>query len=562
MVGIVCVAITNAIALAQPLVLRRAVDDLYRGVTAEKLGRYALVLFAISVVSGLFSFLMRQRLTGIARRVESDLRDELFTHLLRLPRATFDRRPVGDLMARATDDLDAVQMMLGPGILYLVNTVVRVLLCVGFMLSISRRVTLESLIPLPFVSLLVWFFGDRMHSQFEALQARWSEISGRAQESLSGVRIVRAFAHEDAEVAEFERLNRDYRDQNLSRIRMSGFFPPALALLSGLAALLGLTLGGREVVAGHMTLGQFVAFTVYLAMLNWPVVALGWVIHLFQRGIASFARVAALLDERPTRRVAPRARSTAVPRGALEFRDLWFAYPGARGPALRGITFEVPAGATLGIVGPTGSGKSTLLSLIARVYDPPRGSVLLDGVDVLDHDLLALRRAIALVPQEPVLFSETLADNIAYAAPASRRDAIVRAARIAQLEDDALRLPDGFDTLVGERGVTLSGGQRQRACIARALLAGGAVLLLDDSLSSVDGPTEERLLAGLGARRPPVTTLRVSHRVSAVRDADLIIVLAGGTMVECGRHDALVAHRGAYARLVREQQLEAELEAS
>ncbi len=542
--------------------LRHAVDDLYRGVTAEKLGRYALVLFAISAVSGVFSFVMRQRIVGIARRVESDLRTDLFTHLLRLPRATFDRHATGDLVSRATDDLEAVQMMLGPGILYLANTIVRVVLCVGFMLAISPRVTAFALIPLPFVSLLGWLFGDRMHRRYAGLQQRWSEIQGRVQENLAGVRVVRAFAREDREIEEFERLNRAYLDQNLSLIRMSGFFQPALALLSGLAALLGLVLGGREVIAGHLTLGQFVAFTVYLAMLNWPVVALGWVLHLFQRGHASFARVAALLDERPARRGPPRSVRAAAVRGHLEFRDVWFAYPGASAPTLRGVTFEVPAGGSVGIVGPTGSGKSTLLALAARIYEPPRGSVLLDGTDVLDVDLMTLRRAVGLVPHDPVLFTDTLADNIAYAVPSASSAAVERAATLARLAEDVHRFPDGYATRVGERGITLSGGQRQRAGIARALLAASPVLLLDDSLSSLDAATEESLLGALRAVRPGPTLLLVSHRVSAVRDLDLIVVLDAGAMVECGRHDALVARGGAYARLVREQQLEAELEAS
>jgi len=559
---VVCIALANALALAQPQILRIAIDDLYEGVTAEKLGRYAIILFALSLAAGTFNYFMRQTVIGISRHIEFDLRDDLFEHLLRLPVSFFQRRPTGDLMSRATNDLAAVRTMLGPGFMNLVNTIVRAMIAVGFMLAISPRITLYALLPLPCVSLTAWFYGDRIHRRFEEIQAQFSAMSAHVQENLAGVRVVRAFANEDAETRAFKRLNEDYLDRNLRLIRTSGLFYPTLAFLSGIAALLGLYLGGREVIAGRITLGQFVAFTIYLGMLNWPMLALGWVINLFQRGSASFDRIVELLDATPEIESRPAAIVPASCRGELEFRDLHFTYPGASVPALRGVSFRVPAGATIALVGHTGSGKSTLLAIIPRVQDPPAGSVFLDGVDVRELDLAWLRNQVAFATQDPLLFSETVANNIAYGAPDAPRADIERAVAMARLDGDVARFPRGYDTLVGERGITLSGGQRQRACIARALLLGSPILLLDDCLSSVDTDTEEGILRALREHARGRTTLIVSHRVSTVRAADTILVLEDGVVAERGTHEELIRLGGRYANLVREQQLEEEIEAS
>jgi ATP-binding cassette subfamily B protein len=548
-------------------VLRFAVDDLYRGVTAEKLGRYAVILFVIAVVSGLFKFWMRLTVIGISRHVEFDLRNELFAHLQRLPLQYFQRARTGEIMSRATNDMAAVRMMLGPGLMYLVNTVVVALVSIGFMLTISPRLTALSLLPLPLVSLTVWLFGERIHRRFEEIQARFATISARVQENLAGVRVVRAFAREDRELEDFRALNREYLDKNLALINTSGFLNPGLAFLSGIAALLALYLGGRQVVAGHITLGQFVAFTVYLGMLNWPMVALGWVVNLIQRGLASYRRILEILDAPPAEHrlvaspPAP-AREVARVRGEIEFRHLTFTYPGANRPALRDVSFSVAAGRTVAIVGRTGSGKSTLLAMLPRLFEPPPGAVFLDGRDVRAWELGALRRQIGMAPQDPFLFSATLAENIAYGVEHADAPAIERVATIAGLDGDARAFPAGYATRVGERGITLSGGQKQRATIARAVLRDAPLLLLDDCLSSVDTQTEETILRGLRGEMARRTTLIIAHRVSTVREADEIIVLDDGVIRERGTHAQLIAHGGPYAALVRQQQLEEELEAS
>ena len=557
-----CVVLANLIGLSQPQVLRIAVDDLYRGVTAAKLGRYAVWIFAIALAAGLFRYFMRKIVISISRHIEFDLRNDLFAHLQKLPVSYYHAHRTGDLMARATNDLSAVRMLLGPAIMYLVNTLLGTALALAFMINISPRLTLFALIPMPFVSLSMWYFGDRIHRRFEKIQEDFAALTARVQENLAGVRVVRAFGREAGELAAFDAANNEYLNKNLQLVQISAMFDPSLALFTGLAALLALWLGGLEVIQGRITIGEFVAFTAYLGTLNWPMVALGWVVNLFQRGMASFARLAQILDAPVTIANLPGAVRPAAARGEIEFRALTFTHDGAARPALDDVTIRVPAGATIAVVGRTGSGKSTLLSLLTRTLDPPAGTVFLDGIDVRTCDLTWLREQVSLVPQDVFLFSETVADNIAYGVAQAERPAIEAAARTAGLTEDVQGFPAGFDTMVGERGITLSGGQRQRVAIARALLRNAPVLLLDDCLSSVDAHTEEQILGGLRPEMRRRTTLIVAHRVSTVRDADRIIVLEDGRVAESGTHDQLLARGGRYAALAREQQIEQELEAS
>ena len=561
--GIACVALSNVVQLAQPQVLRYAIDDLYAGVTAEKLGRYALYVLAIAALAGILRFGMRHWVIGISRRLEFDLRNELFAHLQRMPLQWFQHRRTGEIMSIATNDMAAVRMMLGPGVMYTVNTLTVGILSVSFMVAISPRLAFYSLLPLPLVSLSVWWFGDRIHRRFERVQERMAELSAHVQENLAGLRVVRAFGVEGRETRRFETLSEDYREGHLGLITISGVFQPSLAFWSGVGALLAIWIGGREVIRGHITLGQFVAFTVYLGMLNWPMVALGWVINIFQRGMASYRRIRELLSEPPAIESRPAAvRPARAARGELEFRDLTYHYPGTTRPVLSHVSFHVPPGTTVALVGRTGSGKSTVLALPSRVFDPPPGTVFVDGHDVRDLDLAWLRQQIASVPQDPFLFSATVAANIAYGVPAEDAAAIERAAQVAHLSGDVAAFSAGFATRIGERGITLSGGQRQRTAIARAVLRDAPILLLDDCLSSVDTQTEEAILDGLRGEMRRRTTLIVSHRVSTVREADLILVFEHGAIVERGRHAELLARGGPYAALHRAQQLEEEIAAS
>jgi ATP-binding cassette subfamily B protein len=560
--GGVCILLANFIALIQPQVLRLAVDDLYHGVTAQKLARYAVILLVIAVGSGIFKYLMREVVIGISRHIEFDLRNDFFARLQSLSQSYFHRTRTGEIMSRGTNDLAAVRMMIGPGIMYLVNTAAVGLVSLVLMVHISLKLTVLSLLPLPLVSFAVQFFGDRIHHRFEAIQEVFAQISARVQENLSGVRVVRAYTREVHEVESFAGLNQDYVRKNLGLIQSWGVFYPALAFLTGLAALLALYLGGREVVAQRITLGEFVAFTVYLGMLNWPMIALGSVINMIQRGTASLRRLLEVLDEPPAITSAPGAVRPASCSGTIEFRHLTFVYPGATRPALRDLNLAVPAGATVALVGRTGCGKSTALALLPRVFEPPPGTVFLDGRDVRALDLDWLRAQIGYVQQEPFLFSATVAENVAYGAPDAPRTDVEWAARLAALTADVERLPERFETRVGERGVTLSGGQKQRVAIARALLRRAPILLLDDCLSSVDTETEEAILEGLRVQMRDRTALLVSHRVSTVRHADQIVVLAEGAIAERGTHDELVRRGGRYAELALQQQLEEELEAS
>ena len=560
--GGLALLLNNAIWILFPQVIGRAINDLNVGVTQHKIVTYSLALIAIALSKGIFQFLMRWILIGISREIEFDLRNDLFKHLESLSYSYYQRTRVGDIMARATNDLNAVRMLLGPAIMYTANTIIFTAGALAFMLNISPRLTLFAFLPLPAASILVQYFCRRIHERFERIHATFSDISARAQENFSGARLVRAYVQEQAEIELFESANQEYISRSLKLVRLIGMLWPTLETLLGLAIILVLWLGGREVLLGRMNVGQFVAYNTYMVQLTWPVIALGWVINLFQRGTASLGRINEIFSEKPTitdAAVAPGLKHLSDMRGDLELRDLTFSYP-TGGKVLKSINLHIPAGTSLAIVGPTGSGKSTLVSLIPRIYDAPQGTLLLDGREISEFALETLRRNIGFVPQETFLFSTSICENIAFGVEHAPDADVERAAEAASLAQDIAEFPQKYATIVGERGLTLSGGQKQRTAIARAIIRNPRILILDDALASVDTYTEERILTHLRDIMRGRTTIFISHRVSTVRAADQIAVLHGGSIVELGTHDELLARDGYYADLYNKQLLEEELE--
>jgi ATP-binding cassette, subfamily B, multidrug efflux pump len=559
-VGTICVFCNNGVWILFPLVLRRAIDDLRQGVNHQKLLTYSLLLLAVAATKGIFQFLTRWIMIGISREIEFDLRNDLFRHLETLSYSYYQRTRTGDIMARATNDLNAVRMLLGPAIMYSANTFVFTAGALVFMLSISPKLTLYAFFPLPVVSIVVQYFGRLIHERFEYIQAMFSEISARAQENFSGARVIRAYVQEEPEIAAFETSNREYINRSLKLVRLMGMLWPTLETMLGLAIVLVLWLGGREVLSGRITVGSFVAFNTYMVQLTWPVIALGWVINIFQRGTASMGRINEILVEKPE--IGDSSEIKAVggsPQitGEIEFRGLNFAYNGV--PVLHDINLRIPAGSSLAIVGPTGSGKTTLVSLIPRIYDAAPGSVWIDGKPVREYPIASLRHQIGFVPQETFLFSETVRENIAFGKEDATDEEVRSAAEAANIATDIEEFPEQYKTMVGERGITLSGGQKQRTAIARAIIRNPRILILDDALSSVDTHTEDKILNHLREIMQDRTTIFISHRVSTVRNADKIAVLHAGRIVELGTHDELLARNGYYSDLYNKQLLEEEL---
>ena len=570
--GLACVFGTASVSLLSPLVLKYAIDDLSAMVTRGKLAQYAGLLLGIAVIGGCFRFLSRRVIVGVSREIEYDLRNDFYAHLQRLSVSYFQSVRTGDIMSRATNDLSAVRMMVGPAIMYSMSTLIVFVVAIVMMLSIDMRLTLIALVPLPLVTLSVKFFGAAIHRRFEHIQAQLSEISAIVQESLSGVRVIRAYGQERAELDRFAQANQEYLNRNRGLIMLQGLFSPSLSLFLGLSALFVLWLGSRSVVFERISVGEFVAFNAYLVMLSWPVIAFGWITNMLQRGMASWKRILPILDTVPeitdtTQTTNPEQVESI--KGRLELRHLTFAYGDGDGsPVLRDVSLRIDPGQTVALVGATGSGKSTLLNLIPRLYDPPPGTVFLDDVDVRELPLASLRGAIGFVPQEPFLFSDTIAENIAFGSFDKTTDKaldqieVQRMAAVANLDTDIKEFSNEYQTIVGERGITLSGGQKQRTAIARALMVDPRIIILDDALSAVDTYTEERILSQLNSELRDRTALIVSHRISTVRQADLIVVLQDGSVVERGSHDELLAYGGVYADLHRKQLLEDELATS
>ncbi len=553
---------SNAIWVMFPEVIRRAVDDMTQHLSYRGILLYAGLLVAVALSKGIFLFLTRWVLIGISRDIEYDIRNDLFQVLERQSPSYFQENRTGDIMARATNDLNAVRMLLGPAIMYSANTLLFTVGALVFMVRISPWLTLLAFVPLPAASILVQYFGRRIHERFERIQAMYSDISAQVQENVAGARLVRAFAQEDAEIRAFEHANTEYIRRALLLVRLMGMLWPTLEFMLGLSLVVVLLVGGHEVISHRISVGAFVAFTTYMAMLTWPVIALGWVVNLVQHGTASVTRIHEILIAEPSisdATLPATGPATTEIFGDIEFRNLSFTYDNGTAPVLRNINLRIPAGSSFAIVGPTGSGKTTLVRLIPRLLEVERGMLLLDGRSVMDYPLAMERRAIGFVPQETFLFSQSIRENIAFGAPDAPEEEILKAAGTAHIRDEILEFPKGFDTLVGERGITLSGGQKQRTAIARALVRDPRILILDDALSSVDTYTEERILNGLAEAMRGRTTIFISHRVSTVRHADQIAVLVNGSIVELGTHDELIARNGYYTELHEKQMLEEEL---
>jgi ATP-binding cassette subfamily B protein len=592
--GSLAVLCTNGIMVQAPRIIERIVDDLNHGVTHGKLLGWCWLLVAVALSKGIFQFLTRWIMIGISREIEFDLRNDLFRHLESLDPGFYQRTRTGDIMARATNDLNAVRNLLGPGIMYSANTVVFTTAALFYMIHISPKLTLWAFLPLPVASILVQYFGALIHQRFERIQAKFSDISARAQENFSGARLIRAYAQEESEIALFERENTDYINRSLPLARLMGMLWPTLELMLGFALVIVLWVGGQEVLRHRISVGGFVAFTAYMLQLTFPIIALGWVLNIFQRGTASMGRIEEILVQKPAIADEPSACgrngdpcrvpatatiTNAAIRGEIEFRNLSFAYsrqarlsesqPGvtplssaveAGATVLRNVNLKIPAGTSLAIVGPTGSGKSTLVSLIPRLADAAPGSVLIDGRPIREYSLESLRRSIGFVPQETFLFSASIRENIAFGVENASDEQVRRAAAIASIACDIEGFPEQYETMVGERGLTLSGGQKQRTAIARAVIREPRILVLDDALASVDTHTEDQILNGLRELMHGRTTIFISHRVSTVRNADRIAVLHQGHIVEYGTHDELLALNGYYTALHDKQQLEEELE--
>ena len=555
-IGATMVLLTNVVAVIFPWILRNAIDQLYQEISRDILLYYALLMIAASILEGIFRFLMRRILIGVSRKIEYDLRNDLFAHLQSLSPSFYQRNPTGDIMSRATNDLSAVRMVLGPGIMYSINTIFTAVLTIGILVSIEARLALLSLLPLLAVSVCVKHFGKEIHKRFEKIQEQLAGLTTLAQENVSGIRVIKAYNQEEAFTERFQQANEEYVDRSLSLVKVLGVFHPMLTFLLGLSSVALLWYGGRLVIEGSITVGDFVAFMAYVAMLTWPTIALGWVINIFERGSASMGRMNQIFQSQPEIRDEHPTPISQL-KGNIEVNNLTFSYNGV--PVLKNISFQLRSGETLAIVGRTGSGKSTFVNLLCRLYRVPKGSIFIDGVDINEIPLKTLRKSVGYVPQETFLFSETIQQNIAFGRPEATFKAIQENSKISNIWPDIQAFPGQFETFVGERGITLSGGQKQRIAISRALLVDPRILILDDALSSVDTDTEEKILYRLSGEISKRTVILISHRISTVKMADQILVLEKGAIIERGTHEDLLKAEGHYATLYERQLLKEEL---
>ncbi|HCY74546.1 MAG: ABC transporter ATP-binding protein [Ignavibacterium sp.] len=559
--GVLFILISNAMTVYVPILLKDSINALQNNTNREVLLRYALLIVGTSIIGGIFRYLIRQTIIVVSREIEYDLRGDFWEHIQKLPLRYFQNNSTGNIMSHATNDINAVRMFIGPAVMYSIDTSIRLIIVVTIMISINFSLTIYALIPLPILSYGVYRVGKLIHEKYTKIQENFSQLTTRAQENFSGIRVIKSYVREANEIKRWNELSKDYLNKNMNLIRIQAVVMPILYMITGISIIVVIWMGGGKVINGEMNLGDITAFIVYLGILIWPMIAFGWVMNIIQQGEASMKRLNKILNE-PYEIQDSLSTNVSINElnGEIEFRNINFKYSDSLPDVLKNVSFKIPAGLTVAIVGHTGSGKTSLINLIPRLYDVTSGELLIDGHNVKDIPLDVLRTNIAVVQQESFLFSDTVYGNISYGLREVNKERVEEVSRIANFHKDVESFPNGYETIVGERGITFSGGQKQRASLARALAVNPKILILDDSFSAVDTNTEEQILKNLKSFMKNRTSIIISHRISTVKDADKIIVLVNGTIAETGTHDELVSLNGLYAELHYKQLLEKELE--